>query len=187
VLTKDFLARINAQIKKEGLRPVDPRARATVNEKTLKFYVLKGLVPAPERRGTRLDFDETHVEAVLKVKRQQAAGFTLQEIADREQDLRREGRQKLTDVAWPPFTFERRGLDMTNRTAFNATATPRRISGAMGPLRREPRVSATIRWHLDLGDGYEISGQGSIPNESVLNQLRAVLANEHLSTTDDDT
>ena len=171
MLTEEFLARVNTQIERERLKPVDPRARATVNEKTLKFYVLKGLLTPPLRRGTRLDFDESHVEAVLDIKRQQAEGFTLQEIADRHPLSAR-----VVD------TGHSMGF---NVGVFNAVARPGGVRGAMG-LGRGGRVpEATLRWHLDLGDGYEISGSGSTPSEELFVALRGVLTNARRAKTDD--
>ncbi len=52
-----------------------------VGVETVRFYQRKGLLVEPARAGGIRRYDERHVERIRFIKKAQAAGFTLAEIA----------------------------------------------------------------------------------------------------------
>jgi DNA-binding transcriptional MerR regulator len=55
---------------------------AALPERTVRFYIQKGLVPSPhgKKRGAR--YDELHLERLLTIRRWQRAGLSLERIAE---------------------------------------------------------------------------------------------------------
>jgi hypothetical protein len=60
-----------------GVVPVSPVARSRPTERTIRFYVARGLVSAPEGRGTAATYGYRHLLQVLAVKLRQMEGATL--------------------------------------------------------------------------------------------------------------
>lgn len=57
--------------------------RAGVSRRTVRFYVQRGLLPAPLGRGRGEHYDATHLAAVGRIKALQLAGASLDEIRAR--------------------------------------------------------------------------------------------------------
>jgi hypothetical protein len=60
-----------------GVVPVSPVARSRPTERTIRFYVARGLVSPPEGRGTAATYGYRHLLQVLAVKLRQMEGATL--------------------------------------------------------------------------------------------------------------
>ena len=60
--------------------PVSAVARSRPTERTIRFYVARGLVSAPEGRGTAATYGYRHLLQVLAVKLRQMEGATLDAI-----------------------------------------------------------------------------------------------------------
>jgi MerR family transcriptional regulator, mercuric resistance operon regulatory protein len=76
--------------------------RAGVNVQTLRYYEKRGLVPKPARSaGNYRRYDEAAVSRVRFIKRAQALGFTLDEVADllRLQDTSHPDPDQVREVA----------------------------------------------------------------------------------------
>jgi hypothetical protein len=63
-----------------GVVPVSPVARSRPTERTIRFYVARGLVSPPEGRGTAATYGYRHLLQVLAVKLRQMEGATLEAI-----------------------------------------------------------------------------------------------------------
>jgi DNA-binding transcriptional MerR regulator len=61
--------------------PVSSVARSRPTERTIRFYVARGLVSPPEGRGTAATYGYRHLLQVLAVKLRQMEGATLDVIA----------------------------------------------------------------------------------------------------------
>ena len=57
--------------------------RAGVSRRTVRFYVQRGLLPAPLGRGRGEHYDATHLAAVGRIKALQLAGASLEDIHSR--------------------------------------------------------------------------------------------------------
>jgi hypothetical protein len=63
-----------------GVVPVSSVARSRPTERTIRFYVARGLVSPPEGRGTAATYGYRHLLQVLAVKLRQMEGATLDAI-----------------------------------------------------------------------------------------------------------
>jgi hypothetical protein len=64
-----------------GVVPVNVAARARPSERTIRFYVMKGLVDPPEGRGTAAVYRYRHLLQVLGIKLRQMDGASLDALA----------------------------------------------------------------------------------------------------------
>src|SRR6185369_9450968 len=73
------LAMVSAAIlEASAVRPINAAASAHPNERTIRFYVTRGLVAAPEGRGTAAVYSYRHLLQVLAIKLRQMEGGTLE-------------------------------------------------------------------------------------------------------------
>jgi DNA-binding transcriptional MerR regulator len=57
--------------------------RAGVSRRTVRYYVQRGLLPAPAGLGRGKHYGASHLARLLQIRELQAAGVPLEEIADR--------------------------------------------------------------------------------------------------------
>ena len=55
---------------------------AALPQRTVRFYIQKGLVPAPYGKNRGARYDQLHLEKLLFVRRWQQAGLSLERIAE---------------------------------------------------------------------------------------------------------
>ncbi len=73
--------------------------RAEVPPRTIRFYIAQGLVPGPLRSGRGAVYSSAHLRVLERIKRLQAKGMTLAEVAFAlSPDARR--RELPEPVAW---------------------------------------------------------------------------------------
>jgi len=56
--------------------------RTGATRRAIRLYESRGLIPAPQRRGSYRVYGETEVKAIALIKRAQEAGFSLAELTD---------------------------------------------------------------------------------------------------------
>jgi len=61
--------------------PVNAAARARPSERTIRFYVTRGLVSPPDGRGTAAVYSYRHLLQVLAIKLRQMEGATLEALS----------------------------------------------------------------------------------------------------------
>jgi DNA-binding transcriptional MerR regulator len=76
----DLATVAGAILESSGIRPINAAATARPNERTIRFYVTRGLVTPPEGRGTAATYTYRHLLQVLGIKLRQMEGSTLAEI-----------------------------------------------------------------------------------------------------------
>lgn len=74
---RDLAAVAAAILDLSGVRPVNAAASAHPNERTIRFYVTRGLVAPPDGRGTAATYGYRHLLQVLGIKLRQMEGATL--------------------------------------------------------------------------------------------------------------
>jgi DNA-binding transcriptional MerR regulator len=103
-------------------------AATGVRPKALRFYEAEGLVPEPERTsGGYRDYPEEAIDRVAFIRRAQAAGLTLAQIAE-VLAIRDEGNAPCAHVA---HVVDQRLQEVTERVA-----ELKRISGELLALRQ---------------------------------------------------
>lgn len=75
---RDLTALAAGILDASGVIPVNAAARALPSERTIRFYVARGLVSPPEGRGTAAVYSYHHLLQVLAIKLRQMEGATLE-------------------------------------------------------------------------------------------------------------
>jgi DNA-binding transcriptional MerR regulator len=151
-----------------------------VTARTVQFYVAEGLIPSPARQGNRLDFDDTHIEALLEVKRQQAAGKSLEEITATTTRLTRELFSGLPGRRNVPLIESYTTLKMNTLTDHaEFRAAPGLVDFMeLGNTPTDHETTVRFRWHIDLGRDRELSGAGRPPQQRTIDAIRALFEHE---------
>ena len=77
---RDLAALATAILDASGIVPINAASRAQPSERTIRFYVARGLVSPPEGRGTAAVYTYKHLLQVLAIKLRQMEGATLDTI-----------------------------------------------------------------------------------------------------------
>src|ERR1041384_3109668 len=83
---RDLAALVGAILDASAITPINAAARAQPSERTIRFYVTKGLVSPPEGRGTAATYSYRHFLQLLWIKLRQMEGTTLATIIKEMQD-----------------------------------------------------------------------------------------------------
>ena len=78
---RDLAATAGAILARSRVRPVAASASAAPAERTIRFYVARGLLGRPEGRGTAATYSYRHLLQLLAIKLRQMEGATLRTIA----------------------------------------------------------------------------------------------------------
>jgi hypothetical protein len=78
---RDLASLAAAILDSAAVRPINAAAAAAPSERTIRFYVSRQLVDAPEGRGTAATYTYRHLLQVLAIKLRQMEGATLSQIA----------------------------------------------------------------------------------------------------------
>jgi DNA-binding transcriptional MerR regulator len=78
---RDLATLAAAILDASGVRPINAAAAIHPNDRTIRFYVSRGLVTPPEGRGTAATYSYRHLLQVLAIKLRQMEGATLATIA----------------------------------------------------------------------------------------------------------
>ena len=75
---RDLAALAAGILDASGIVPVNAAARTRPSERTIRFYVARGLVSPPDGRGTSAVYSYRHMLQVLAIKLRQMEGATLE-------------------------------------------------------------------------------------------------------------
>jgi hypothetical protein len=78
---RDLAALAAGLLDASGVIPVNAAARARPSERTIRFYVTRGLVSPPDGRGTAAVYSYRHLLQVLAIKLRQMEGATLEAMS----------------------------------------------------------------------------------------------------------
>src|SRR5712692_6592898 len=82
----DLSILVGAVLHASAVTPINAAARATPSQRTIRFYVARGLVSPPEGRGTAATYTYRHFLQLLCIKLRQMEGATLAQITKEMQD-----------------------------------------------------------------------------------------------------
>jgi len=77
---RDLSVVVGAVLDASAVTPINAAARAAPSERTIRFYVTRGLVSPPEGRGTAATYSYRHFLQLLAIKLRQMEGATLASI-----------------------------------------------------------------------------------------------------------
>lgn len=83
---RDLAALASTLLEHANITPVSSAASALPTERTIRFYVARGLVNPPEGRGTSATYSYRHLLQVLAIKLRQMEGATLERMAEEFRD-----------------------------------------------------------------------------------------------------
>ena len=83
---RDLASLVGAILDASAITPINAAAKAQPSERTIRFYVTKGLVSPPEGRGTAATYSYRHFLQLLWIKLRQMEGATLATITKDVQD-----------------------------------------------------------------------------------------------------
>ncbi|MBI4420596.1 MAG: MerR family transcriptional regulator [Gemmatimonadetes bacterium] len=143
-----------------SVRPINAAASAHPNERTIRFYVTKGLVAAPDGRGTAAVYAYRHLLQVLGIKLRQMEGGTLAAIAQELTELTGDVLERRVASSLGPGLPSPQRLPLTGREApprgrvGRALRTWRSQLDAPGP---EAEAQTSIAWHrIPVARGLEL-------------------------------
>jgi hypothetical protein len=77
---RDLAALAGGILDASGIVPINAAARARPTERTIRFYVARGLVSPPDGRGTAAVYSYRHLLQILAIKLRQMEGATLESM-----------------------------------------------------------------------------------------------------------
>ena len=83
---RDLASLVGAVLDASAITPINAAARAQPSQRTIRFYVTKGLVSPPEGRGTAATYSYRHFLQLLWIKLRQMEGTTLAAITKEMHD-----------------------------------------------------------------------------------------------------
>jgi len=78
---RDLAALAGAVLDASGVTPINAAAQSRPSDRTIRFYVAKQLMSAPEGRGTAATYGYRHLLQLFAIKLRQMEGVTLSGIA----------------------------------------------------------------------------------------------------------
>ncbi len=154
---KDLVAITGAALFSSSVKPINAAAAQLPSQRTVRFYVTRGLVTPPEGKGTSATYHYRHLLQVLFIKSRQMEGATLDSIAG-------EINQLTGDV------LERRvasaiGSELPSPSALPLAGADARTSGRTGRIFKtlpesggdQENARPSARWiRLEISPGIEL-------------------------------
>jgi DNA-binding transcriptional MerR regulator len=150
---RDLAALSGGILEASGVTPINAAAQIRPSDRTIRFYVTRHLMSAPEGRGTAATYGYRHLLQLLSIKLRQMEGATLAAIA-----------REIADS--PGDTLEKRvaatlgALPSPDALDFRGHAAPRgRVARAValrGPANGSPPGGAALASHAPAGAWYRI-------------------------------
>jgi hypothetical protein len=154
------LAMVSAAIlEASAVRPINAAASAHPNERTIRFYVTRGMVAAPEGRGTAAVYSYRHLLQVLSIKLRQMEGGTLAAISQELMDATGDMLERRVASALGPGLPVPQRLPMAERDIQPRGRVGRLLSGRNRNQSAEPVNDAPANgaWHrVVLSRGLEL-------------------------------
>jgi DNA-binding transcriptional MerR regulator len=145
-----------------SIRPINAAARAHPNQRTIRFYVTRGLVTPPDGRGTAATYTYRHLLQVLGIKLRQMEGATLAEITVELGQTTGDVLERRVAAALGPTLPrptllpvgdpDRPALGRAGRVLQN-----RLTAGSPRDLAEEPTAAVRSTWHrIPISQGIEL-------------------------------
>jgi DNA-binding transcriptional MerR regulator len=151
---RDLAALAGALLDASNIVPVNAAARAHPGERTIRFYVARGLVSPPEGRGTAATYGYRHLLQVLAIKLRQMEGATLDSLGKELLELAGDMlERRVASALGPALPLPERVLaGPANHTQRGRVA--RAVQSALPMPGAEPRPSTCRR--IPCGTGAEL-------------------------------
>jgi DNA-binding transcriptional MerR regulator len=168
-----------------GVTPINAAAQTHPSDRTIRFYVTRHLMSAPDGRGTAATYSYRHLLQLLAIKLRQMEGATLttieRELAEQPGDvLEKRVAATLGTIPQPDELMAASHGAPRGRVA-RLMASRARETAAAAPAGRDAANHATVPvesgawYHLSVGDGLAVSVRADHP-AARSDELRARVA-----------
>ncbi|MEP7225816.1 MAG: MerR family transcriptional regulator [Gemmatimonadales bacterium] len=152
---RDLAALAGGILDASGVVPVNAAARARPSERTIRFYVARGLVSPPDGRGTAAVYSYRHLLQVLAIKLRQMEGATLEsmvkEFATLTGDLIEKRAASALGPALPPPSH----LPLLRTPGTGRGRVGRAVLAWLAPVEGMSAASSTCR-RIAVAPGVEV-------------------------------
>jgi DNA-binding transcriptional MerR regulator len=186
---RDMATLAGAILESSGVRPLNAAASALPSERTIRFYVARGLVTPPSGRGTSAVYTYRHILSVLHIKLRQMEGFTLDSIGQELTDMTGDVLERRVASALGPGlpTPDRLPLTSSDRPAWGRSGRALRSwlsENTTDETDEEGARNRTTTWRrLPVSRGVELHVQNDHPlaqmgdrDESLVDAVRLAVA-----------
>jgi DNA-binding transcriptional MerR regulator len=154
---RDLATVAGAILDASGVQPINAAARAHPNERTIRFYVTRGLVTPPDGRGTAATYSYRHLLQVLAIKLRQMEGATLATITKELTELTGDVLERRVAAALGLGLPPPSRLPLTPQDAAPRGRAGRALRAWLTEVAEEPQQLARGRWHhIPVARGMEL-------------------------------
>lgn len=154
---RDLATLTAAILEASGIRPINAAARARPNERTIRFYVTRGLVKPPDGRGTAATYSYRHLLQVLAIKLRQMEGATLATIEKELTELTGDVLERRVAATLGPGLLPPGGLPLTAEDTVPRGRAGQALRSWLKKVEEEVAESGGGAWHrVRVGEGLEL-------------------------------
>lgn len=155
---RDLATVAGALLEASGVRPINAAASARPSERTIRFYVTRGLVAPPEGRGTAATYSYRHLLEVLVIKLRQMEGATLAAIGKEMTDTTGDVLERRVAAALGPGLPGPTHLPLTGRDTEPRGRAGRALRATLEPAAAaSPGERPVASWRrLEVSHGIEL-------------------------------
>lgn len=152
---RDLAALAGGILDASGVVPVNAAARARPSERTIRFYVARGLVSPPDGRGTAAVYSYRHLLQVLAIKLRQMEGATLESMLKEFAGLTGDLIEKRTATALGPGLPPPEQLPLLRTPGTGRGRVGRAVMAWLAPVEGITMSSSTCR-RIPVAPGVEV-------------------------------
>jgi hypothetical protein len=152
---RDLAALAGGILDASGVVPVNAAARARPSERTIRFYVARGLVSPPDGRGTAAVYSYRHLLQVLAIKLRQMEGATLESMQKEFAGLTGDLIERRTATALGPGLPPPEQLPLLRTPGTGRGRVGRAVMAWLAPVEGITTSSSTCR-RIPVAPGVEV-------------------------------
>ncbi len=152
---RDLAALAGGILDASGVVPVNAAARARPSERTIRFYVARGLVSPPDGRGTAAVYSYRHLLQVLAIKLRQMEGATLESMLKEFAGLTGDLIEKRAASALGPGLPPPEQLPLLRTPGTGRGRVGRAVMAWLAPVEGMTSASSTCR-RIPVAPGVEV-------------------------------
>lgn len=152
---RDLAALAGGILDTSGVVPLNAAARARPTERTIRFYVARGLVNPPDGRGTAAVYSYRHLLQVLAIKLRQMEGATLETMTREFAGLTGDFLERRTASLLGPGLPPPERLALLQAPGTGRGRVGRAVLGWLAPVEGAAAVGSVCR-RIPVSPGVEV-------------------------------
>jgi DNA-binding transcriptional MerR regulator len=154
---RDLATVATAILDASNVRPINAAASTRPNERTIRFYVTRGLVTPPEGRGTAAIYGYRHLLEVLAIKLRQMEGATLAAITKEMRETTGDTMERRVAAAFGPGLLPPKRLALTRHDSAPRGRAGRALRAWAADETSVPNAEPTGRGDAALWSRFPVS------------------------------